>query len=391
MFPMSNVILNWSNDTKFYCLEGRKLLTTSETLIPRKVVASDLENYYKCGVFVSRRPTPNYPVASLIAIPPKTEWEEISGVLTYRKTLTFSKLNPDVQISRVDKAIQKYLILYKDKKIAIENSGGLDSSLIIEYLNKFEFRPILIGCVMSGYEARTERVIQEKYFARFQNSEVIQQTITPAFAELGNIPAHPLPTPSSLFYHRHLVTAQIAAKNNISVVLNGSSGDNLLGNSFKGLASGMVPDGYHDWCLSDKWVSEFIYGPLNMHYISPYSLPPLLRAIVSMRSLESEDYMKLWARKKFSNILPYELVHFAYKASHDNWIADGLRAAESEIYNIAKTSYEIVGHKDLKPDRMISDAKNYFHQKDDEHHKFLMRLSYAVWVNSLSKANLIKM
>ena len=95
--------------------------------------------------------------------------------------------------------------------------------------------------------------------------------------------------------------------------------------------------------------------------------------------------MKLWARKFFSDRLPYQLCNFAYKASHDAWFSSGIKKSLDEIYEVSTVAYANTDDPRLLPDNIISLAKNYATDPHQRQLQFLSRLSFATWVHGLAR------
>jgi hypothetical protein len=99
--------------------------------------------------------------------------------------------------------------------------------------------------------------------------------------------------------------------------------------------------------------------------------------------------MKLWARKTFDNILPWQLSKFAYKANHDCWVADGLKQATGEIKVVVDSAFNLIKNPRLDSKSMIKTANNYFHVEEKEKHEFLLKLAFSVWVHGFIRENLV--
>ena len=282
--------------------------------------------------------------------------------------------------------ISRYLSIDKTSRFAVELSGGLDTALIIVLLRAFGIEPILIGIESSRYEFRTERAIQEYFRSTARQARLIPQSKIRAFGNLTQVPCHALPDPASLYYVRHQTIAEMAASLGARHVLTGDTGDNLL--SLDISSAGMEVIRSHDrWGLSKDWVDTFVYEPLGLHCISAFSLQDVARTLLGMREGCAADPMKLWARRQWSALLPYELSHYAYKASHDNWIVDCLSLAADEISKVAARAYDMLPIQSLAPAALLQDSERYVDLDIQQQHRFLETLAFSTWLHSHAETN----
>lgn len=267
--------------------------------------------------------------------------------------------------------------------MAVELSGGLDSSLIIEFMLRQEFPLSLVAFVSSRYEFRTERAVQAHYEEQCSSVCLIPYEECPAFGFLDKVPSHPFPAQESLFYARHLAAAKACVTLEVDLLLSGEAGDQLLGFApdpcdFRGRA----PKGYAYWNLAELWSDQYVYRPLGCSYVSGLALGRLPAMLLQARAGLGSDHMKIWARNKLRNHLPTMLTDYAYKAFHDGWVIDGLLAARSTIHKIADYSYNLIGHPALSPSLMLENSENYRHLSEEQRRQFLAMLSFATWAYS---------
>jgi len=359
---MQYLISNNSHSLKYYDTHTSALISSKEALFPERIKAADLDSCLKNGLFTYRRANEIYlPVAGVIPIPSRSSWNYINGEFSYEKSLGTKKLNPLSSLKRIEDLAHKYLKLVDGKKIAIELSGGLDTALIIEILKLHGIKLLYVGFTSNRYEFRTERAIQNYYLENSYGHRMIDYEECPAFGSLTSTPLHPFPTADSLYHARHSIIIDAAKSLSTNILLNGNAGDSLLCHSFENVSS-EVPRGYDQWSLTDTWTVDSIFEPRGISYLCPFAFEPIIRNMIGMRKGFPEDSMKLWARKKFSHILPSQLSNFAYKANHDCWVADGLREASDDIRKVVDTAFSVTKHCELNSASMIRTANKYFHE-----------------------------
>lgn len=386
---MKNLITNNSLSLKYYDTHSGALISANEALFPERINASDLDSCLRNGLFTYRRTTESYlPVAGVIPIPGRTSWKLCNGEFIYENSRGNKRLNKLSSLSRLDHLVERYSRIIDGRKVAIELSGGLDTALIIEILRAHGIKLLYVGFTSERYEFRTERAIQNYYLEDSNDCKMIDYAECPAFASLTSTPLHPFPTADSLYHARHSTIIEATKSLGANILLNGNAGDSLLCHGFEHISS-EVPRGYDQWSLTDTWTVDTMFVPRGISYLCPFAFEPVIRNMIGMRKGFPEDSMKLWARKTFSNILPYQLSKFAYKANHDCWVADGLRDAISDIKTVVNTAFEVTKHPELNSRTMIKTAAHYFHAPEKEKHQFLLKLSFAVWLYGFVRENLI--
>lgn len=382
-------IFNPTKDILYFDVESREMLPADRALFPKRINARDLDVALDNGLFILRKPGTYKPMAGVIPIPGRTRWLFDGESASFLKTLWYKKISDNVGLPRIERIVRSYIKFLEGKTVAVELSGGLDTALIIGLLQKFNVNLAFVGFNSSEYEFRTERAIQNYYLQYAEKSQIIDYAECNAFAGLIDTPIHPFPQADSLYHARHSMVASATRSLGADILLNGNAGDSLLGHGFAGHINGSVPDGYDPWSITDIWTVETIFKPLGINYLCPFALHSVIRAFISIRRNEPEDHMKLWARKVYGSILPYQLSRYAYKANHDCWVADGLRSAEGEIREVINTAYHVTKNSKLNSDDMVSIAKNYFHATTKEKHEFLIKLSFSVWVYGFVRDGLI--
>ena len=367
----------------------QELFNSEEAIQSRIIKASDLDSYLKNGVFMFRTPGTYKLISGMAAIPARTEWIINGDNYSYKSTVGLKRPYKEANLSTVFDCIKKYRKAFENKKIGVELSGGLDTSLIIESLRHLNIDISLMGFVSDRFEFRTERMIQEKYKSEIKNTICIPYEKCIPFCALPDAPLHPFPTGSSLLHHRQQLTADAAKQLGVDILLNGDAGDSLLCHDLSNFSSNHFLENYHRWMISDDWMNVHICKPIGISYISAFSLPAITRVFLKLRNGQKEDSKKMWARNYFKNILPFELSNYAYKASHDGWVANGLKTFSHDIYKICEVAYDIIRHPLIHPEKMTQSALGYEFSRHADQVQFLAKLSFATWVYSYNRDGLI--
>ena len=372
-----------SNYTTYYCSNQEKVIETNDLRKRENIfLEGDYESWLKNGLHTLRTPGTYLQFNNLIPIPPKSivRFNRGSQSYTLEGQLKIPPHKKKPRFIELNEEFKKVISEFGNSKIAVELSGGLDSSLLIELLHLNNVDIYLFGYQSKLFEFRTERYIQDLYLKRFPNTILLDYSKNPAFSNLFAAPWHPTPVSESNFHERHNRMAQLCSENNIDILLSGEAGDQLLGFPVK-LNSINKISGFQYWNLSEHWANQFIYSKYGVQYISGLALGNLPQILLSMRSESTLDPMKLWARERFKHILPKELSNFAYKAFHDNWVCEGLLLEYDNIEFHARKLDEL-NFKQFKIDEFLQMTINY--SRLDEKHRtlYLSQLSYLVWMNS---------
>jgi hypothetical protein len=376
-----------SNNTSFilYCCadDGRLLDADEINQYPAKPRQEDVDRHLANGLFTLRRGGKYLPVAGLCALPPRTSWWVASDGYQFAADLRPSHANTATVDAAFDYAKRLLSMTLGRKKIGVELSGGLDSSILIEFLLRQSVPLSLIAFTSSRYEFRTERAVQLHYEQRCSSVHLIPYEECPAFSRLEEVPPHPFPVQESLFFSRHAAAAKACQRLGVDILLSGEAGDQLLGFEPEPCgASGLAPQGYAYWNLAELWSDQYVHRPLGSRYVSGLALGRLPAIILQARALSGPDHMKIWARRRLHGYLPSILTEYAYKAFHDGWVIDGLRFASPAIYRMSRFVHEITRHFELEPSLMVESANRYrlLNQKQRSH--FLAKLAFVTWAYS---------
>lgn len=325
----------------------------------------------------------------IVPIPPRSRWLYDGNIFVTNNNSSIQE-SSKADLTDLLLSVGRLLIPIKRKKIAVELSGGLDTSIIIGILDYLGVNPLLIGLKSDRYEFRTERAIQELFRKKFPSTQLIPHEENLPFKNLVNTPLHQLPSPSSVFHAQGIPIAKLCKQNEISILFTGMGVDALLCDSPNLNGHHKHPDSWFSWALDDNWFNESVYVQSGISCPSAASSNSIIQIIWSMRQGQAEDSQKWWARSKFASFLPSELVNFAYKADHNGLYLDGIWNAEDEIRTIFQTAFEITKFNELNQ-RSFYDLIRNIQCRDDKKDKlFLARASFANWINALARENVIR-
>ncbi len=324
------------------------------------------------------------PIAGLCAIPPGTSWRISQKRYHFENDLQSFKARPTTLNTCLVYVRRLLARANHGGLLGVELSGGLDSSIIIEFLIRWRIPFALIGMRTDRYEFRTEREIQAYYAKRCPAVRMYSGKDIPAFSKLDEVPPHPYPTMGSLNFAHAQKKAEICRDLGVTTLLSGDAGDRLLGfPPPQWSPSGRTPENWAYWNLAQTiWSDQYIFNPIGIRFISGFAVSHVPTLILQLRSGLGEDRMKLWARRNLSCYLPDILSSYAYKAFHDGWIVDSILSALPIVKKMAKRAFDIVAHPELAPNRMEASLTKFRNLDAQKQHQFLLRLSFLTWVYS---------
>ncbi len=350
------------------------------------VATSSKYAHIKNSLTFRQEPSSYTPVIGKIyPIPPKSSW-----------IFTSHSIAPSIKSSCVEfesKAnLDSFLSLFKKisrridcSDIAIELSGGLDSSLIISLAKEIGIDPILIGFKSDRWEFRTERQIQNLYASSVKRSHLIDYESVLPFSDLLSTPLHPLPDNASLHHNGHNCIAKFAVSNGATVVLNGIGIEPFLVESF------IDDDKFYlqRLTMENVWANEHVFLPKKISYLNVAKLKPVYSRLMSLRRGLDLDRKKIWAREHFASVLPRELSEYRFKAAFDGIFQSGLIAEQESIQRICDVTFAVTGDRAFKSFDVEYFISNASLLKHSEYTEFIATLSYASWINSLVREKLI--
>lgn len=379
------IFKNESNRIIYYNSHSNKIISELEAL--NQVLSSTVEDYYNFisnGLNTLRRPGTYKYFNGLAAVPPQTLIKVDKANYHILENIPQHKINPKYSLTHLKNEIKLLLQKYEGKKIGVELSGGLDSSLVIEALLEFKIDPVLIGFCSDSFEFRTERIIQNYYKNKVSDSILLKYEDNFAFDNLKETPIHPIPVSESHFFQRHKTVALTAKNMGVDVLFSGEAGDQILSFPTEIPSNETIPTEFGYWCLAEHWSNQYVFENYGTQYISALALGKIPSIILSLRNGHKWDPMKLWARNTFKNCLPIELSHFAYTAFHNSWVGTGLTQASNSIAEISEIAYAKYKIEALKPNTMKKLANEYSTFHEEKRKYFLSNLAFVTWYFALT-------
>lgn len=369
-------IQNTRNSYRYFNLLDSTLIENPlEFLTVDSISSSNLFNHiHNLSQGVERPDTYLEVVKNIYPIPPSSNW-------TFRdnKFYLFCQ-SPKVVNDTIDnlddfiRIIKSKSNLLKNKKIGVELSGGLDSSIIIELLNLCEIDILLIGLKSSNFEFRTERKIQDFYANKYKSILIDSKNALP-FSKLLECPQHYLPTKKSLFYNQVKTIAKRCADEDVAYLFNGILGDTIF-------CEKLEMRTWQKWEFDNNWLNDFVFKPENVTYITT-NFKFVLDYIFKLRMNKGSDPYKIWARDHFKRILPPTLSEYYYKTDHFEEILEGVYLAEKEIVEIYKFAKDITKYNQFSVENISCDLKTLKRMNSLELNAFFAKASFAVWIYSL--------
>lgn len=311
-------------------------------------------------------------------IPARTKWSYENGVFTkLKKKIKFGKhVTFDSCLKNTHRLLKK-----TKGRIAVELSGGLDSTLMICALERLGYEPLLIGTVSELYKFRTEKRIQEIIASRFKHV-ILTDSFKKQFTNLLETPAHFLPCFISLQHNICSNTLKILKGHDIQYLLQGTAFDSMLVE-----AIGSDPNQLRWPTLQDNWLHDYVFAPDGAAYVDVAALTPYWHMFSSLRQSERQDVQKWWARRFFADLLPPELSNYSYKANFGPQWWDGLLSSSDDILSIVETAHQVTSipaFENFSMQTIFDDMNNGAGRVG------FAKLAYANWVHSLYKAGRIK-
>jgi len=390
---MTNMVLEINNPQKqiiFFNRDTNKLIDNIWSLLSldRLRSARLMSHEQNISRYVDRPDQYKEVLLGIVPIPPRSKWLYDGKAFFLNNNSSIHK-SQQSNISDLLSSTKRLLKTIKKKGIAIELSGGLDTSIAIGLLYYHGIEPLLIGMKSNRYEFRTEAKIQEIYCKKFSNSHLFSMEDTLPYTDLLNTPIHQLPSSSSLFYAHANPIAKLCMEKGIKIVLTGMGFDALLCDSPYIDGHYKHPDSWFSCLLDDNWFNEYVYKTFDVNCKSAACSNIIIQTIWSMRQGQGEDIKKWWARKTFADFLPRELVQFAYKANHNGNYIDGMRNATEEIRTIFITTYDITRFEEFNKRSMNNLIDNILKHNDKQSKTFLGWVSFANWIYGLARDNII--
>jgi hypothetical protein len=323
-------------------------------------------------------------LGDIIPIYPGMIWDENKRCITDPAYIPKKqKRGMDVLLNAAEAFFKKF----EEKRIGVQLSGGLDSSIIIGLLRYLDIPFHLIGMSTTRYEFRTERYIQQKLQEWTDYSVLIDYEQHLPMSHLDDVPPFQHPDLLALNYGSESAMAKEAQKQGVEVLLTGDGGDNLFAES--------IPVNHHEctWLpqvFSDSWPADIVYAPFGVELVPFYADPGIMDAVYNLRLGQGEDNAKLWARKFFKDFLPSELVNYTYCADFWGLYIDGLQQAIPTVKKLFHAAHELSGHQCFS-EAAVKEllGQDLLHAKKEMYQVIEARTAMALWLCILNKNDLL--
>lgn len=272
---------------------------------------------------------------------------------------------------------------YENKKIGVQLSGGLDSSIIIGLLRHFNIPFYLVGLTSDRYEFRTEKYIQQKLSKWATDSILINYEEHLPLSNLNEVPKHQYPDILVNNYSSNKAMALECKRMGIDILLTGEGGDNVFAESipFEPKQCTWIPQSF-----GDTWLAEYVYNPFGIDIVPFYENKGILESIYNLRIGQGEDNAKTWARQFFKEFLPQELVNFTYCADFWGIYISGIQQAIPKIKILSERAFVLTQNIYFSKESINNLlSQNLFSAKKETYQKIEAHVALAVWINSLNK------
>jgi len=279
-------------------------------------------------------------------------------------------------------AAEDFFKQYENKKIGVQLSGGLDSSIIIGLLKHFQIPFYLIGLSTERYEFRTERHIQKIISEWAVETVLIDYENYLPLSNLEEVPKHQYPDLLVNNYSSNKAMAIECKRMGVEILLTGEGGDNLFAEPipYEPNECTWIPQSFGDY-----WLAENVYAPFGVDILPFYEDQGVLDAIYNLRIGQGKDNSKLWARQFFKEFIPDELVNFTYCADFWGIYISGLQKAIPQIKILFAKAFDLTKNFYFSKESIdILLSQDLLSAKKEVYQKIEARVALAVWVNSLN-------
>jgi hypothetical protein len=265
------------------------------------------------------------------------------------------------------------------KGIAVQCSGGLDSTILAAVLEILGIPFTLIGLTSTRYEFRTERRVQEAAGSMSSSLDLIDYDRVLPMSALDKVPSHALPSLSSLTYAAEKTMADACRQAKVGVMVSGAGGDLILGEK--------PPQSPSDWpthIFQDWWLRHYVYRPAGVEIAYPFADSAIVAVFWRLRAGSVDDPKKRWAREFFRDHLPRLLYTHTYKSDYWGVHTAGLLANLNDIERMHRYAHELCKLDFFQMERLQSLLCQDLHSMNQALHlKIEARMALAVWVHSV--------
>jgi len=288
---------------------------------------------------------------------------------------------PPVEVDRVAllERWRAFFLSLDCKGLAVQCSGGLDSSLIGVVLGELGIPYVMIGLSTERYEFRTERRIQGWFVGKCRAVELIDFDSCLPMSGLADVPAHALPSIPSLSFASERRMAIAARSLGADVMISGSGGDVILAEP-----PPATPGEYQVHMFGDWWVRQHVLGSEGVRIAYPFADPGIVGTFWRLRAGAPMDPKKRWARSLLAELLPPMLAHYSYKSDFWGVHTSGLLKNLEPLRDVHSDAHRLTGHPFFRSSRLEDLLRRDIHLPDQElHQRIEARAALAVWVRGL--------
>lgn len=281
----------------------------------------------------------------------------------------------------------RFFIKFEGKKIGVQLSGGLDSSIIIGLLRYFNIPFYLVGLTNKRFEFRTESHIQN-ILAQWSNNTVLidYETCLP-YTNLENVPPHQYPEEYIRTFAPDFEMAKTAKEMGIEILITGQGGDNVFGDAISLLPEKLkwMPHTYFE-----AWLQDLVYTPQGIELVPFYGNEIISNLIYNLRRGQKEDISKIWARKFFKDFLPKELAEYNYHSDFWGFVISGVQGVIPKIPLLFEQTYDLTQNKYFSKEKVKELMSiDLLDHKKETYMQIEPLLGISVWIDSLVKHKII--
>lgn len=278
---------------------------------------------------------------------------------------------------------ESFFARFSGRRLGVQLSGGLDSSLIIALLHHLGIDYGLVGMTTERYEFRTERYIQKLLADRCGRVALLDYESHMPMSDLKTVPPHQYPDLACLNFGDNHAMAKKCKELDIEVLFSGDGGDIILG-----LEAPEDPQ-LLNWPLQvfgDQWLNDIVYAPNGVELVPFFGDSLIATAFWHLRRGQEADTPKQWARNFFRELLPQQLVKYSYCADFWGICIDDLQSAIPAMRQLHEIAAELTGHRYFAEAKLEAALNQDLLQCEKARYQRLeARLSLVVWLNSLGQ------
>jgi hypothetical protein len=230
------------------------------------------------------------------------------------------------------------------------------------------------------YEFRTEHFIQKKLMEEADETILINHEDYLPMSRIDRVPPHQLPNLSSCTCSSNMAMAHACVELGVDILLTGAGGDVLLGTE--------APERTFNWrtgIFYDEWLQDMVYAPHGVKLVPFFADWGIVECIWNMRRGQSEDISKIWARKKFKDFLPRELVDYTFKGDFWGLYIDGLNNSLPHLRKLHDEAFELTNNCYFKRHNLEALlSQDLFNCDQSLYQRIEARASSAIWYVSIA-------